>query len=88
LPHCSVHGLRKAAACAAAENGATEMQMMAIFGWKTPDMARVYTRKARRSKMAGASMRLIADRQNKDDTNVSHFDSSLKIGGHKIVKNN
>ena len=34
LPHCSSHGLRKAGA-ALAENGATEHQLMAIFGWST-----------------------------------------------------
>jgi integrase len=35
LPHCSVHGLRKAGTTIAAENGATEHQLMAIFGRKT-----------------------------------------------------
>jgi integrase len=32
LPHCSPHGLRKAGASIAAENGATESQLMAIYG--------------------------------------------------------
>ncbi len=59
LPHCSSHGLRKAASCAAAEGGATDQQMMAIFGWKTPAMAQRYTLKASRSKMADASMHLL-----------------------------
>ena len=35
LGQCSAHGLRKAGACIAAENGATEKQLMAIFGWQT-----------------------------------------------------
>ncbi|MBS7702665.1 tyrosine-type recombinase/integrase [Chelatococcus asaccharovorans] len=35
LPQCSAHGLRKAGATIAAENGATERQLMAIFGWST-----------------------------------------------------
>jgi integrase len=35
LPKCSAHGLRKAGAAIAAENGATERQLMAIFGWST-----------------------------------------------------
>lgn len=52
LPHCSSHGLRKAGASLAAENGATINQMMAIFGWKTTDMAELYTRKARSKKLA------------------------------------
>lgn len=33
LKHCSAHGLRKTGAALAAENGATERQLMAIFGW-------------------------------------------------------
>ncbi len=35
LKHSSAHGLRKAGAALAAENGATERQLMAIFGWTT-----------------------------------------------------
>jgi len=60
LPHCSSHGLRKAGATLAAENGATENQLMAIFGWKTANQARVYTRKARRRRLAGDAMHLIS----------------------------
>lgn len=83
LPHCSAHGMRKAAACAAAEGGATEMQMMAIFGWREPGMARIYTRRASRTKMATESMHLLANRQNAERTNVSHFDASKKSGEKK-----
>jgi len=50
------HGLRKAGATLAAERGASEDQLMAIFGWDDPNMARVYTKKARRKVMAGAAM--------------------------------
>jgi integrase len=35
LYHCSAHGLRKAGATIAANNGATAHQLMAIFGWDT-----------------------------------------------------
>jgi hypothetical protein len=35
LPHCSAHGLRKAGATVAADNGATAHQLMAIFGGTT-----------------------------------------------------
>ena len=49
LPHCSAHGLRKAGACIAAENGATEAQLMAIFGWSDPEMPALYTKKRARS---------------------------------------
>ena len=33
LPHCSAHGLRKAAATRMAEHGATTHQLMSWFGW-------------------------------------------------------
>ncbi|MGD9542422.1 MAG: tyrosine-type recombinase/integrase, partial [Methylocystis sp.] len=46
LPHCTAHGLRKAGATIAAENGATAHQLMAIFGWKTLKQAEVYTKAA------------------------------------------
>jgi len=52
LPHCSCHGLRKAAACEAAEAGCTEQELMSLFGWASPKQAGVYTRKANRSKLA------------------------------------
>ena len=55
---CSAHGLRKTGACIAAENGATEAQLMAIFGWGDPDMAALYTRKARQKRIAGDAMGL------------------------------
>jgi integrase len=58
-PHCTAHGLRKAGATRAAENGATENQLMAIFGWKTIQEAERYTKAARRKKMAGDAMGLL-----------------------------
>jgi integrase len=64
LPHCSAHGLRKAGAALAAENGATEHQLMAIFGWRTIQEAERYTKAARRKKMAGDAMPLL--RRTKD----------------------
>ena len=59
LNHCTAHGLRKAGAALAAENGATEHQLMAIFGWQTIAEAERYTKAARRKKMAGDAMRLL-----------------------------
>ena len=40
----SAHGMRKAAATRAAENGATERELEAIFGWSGGRMATLYTR--------------------------------------------
>ena len=57
LKHCSAHGLRKAGAAIAAENnGATETQLMAVFGWKT-------MKEAERGTRAGASK---SARRNRD----------------------
>ncbi|NZD62923.1 tyrosine-type recombinase/integrase [Rhizobium sp. WYCCWR 11290] len=59
LPHCSMHGLRKAGATRAAENGATEKQLMAIYGWTTMEQAAYYTEKANRKKMAKMGMEFL-----------------------------
>ena len=61
LPHCSAHGLRKAGATIAANNGATARQLMAIFGWDTIKQAEHYTRKADQTKLAQAAMHLLLD---------------------------
>jgi integrase len=59
LRHCTAHGLRKAGATIAAENGATEKQMMAIFGWSTADLAAHYSKNASQKKLAADSMHLL-----------------------------
>jgi integrase len=52
----SAHGLRKAAATRAAENGATVQELMAIFGWIDIKEAEIYTRAADRKRLAAQSM--------------------------------
>lgn len=64
LPHCSAHGLRKAGAAIAAENGATERQLMAIFGWSTMKEAARYTKAARQKVLAASGMKLLSLDQN------------------------
>jgi integrase len=61
LTHASAHGLRKAGAAIAAENGATERQLMAIFGWSTPKEA------ARQKVLAGRGMRLLVPDQKENE---------------------
>lgn len=53
----SAHGIRKLAATVMAEEGATEEQLKAMFGWQTNDQSVVYTRSANRKRLAmeGAS---------------------------------
>jgi integrase len=52
----SAHGLRKAAATQAANNGATVAQLEAIFGWSGGGMASLYTRAADRRRLAIEAM--------------------------------
>ena len=59
LPHCTAHGLRKAGATFAAEQGATEHQLMAIFGWDSPKQAALYTRAADRKRLTADAMPLV-----------------------------
>jgi integrase len=63
LIYCSAHGLRKAGATIAAENGATELQLMSIYGWTSPKNAAIYTRKANRVKIAAEAMQLVVPRK-------------------------
>lgn len=51
LPHCNTHGLRKAAAVAFAESGATAPELMAVFGWSNLKTAQIYIEKANKRKM-------------------------------------
>jgi integrase len=61
LPKCSAHGLRKAGATIAAENGATASQLMAIFDWTTISQAEVYTKAANKKRMAGEAMGMLVE---------------------------
>lgn len=55
----SAHGLRKAGATRAANNGATVAQLEAIFGWSGGKMASLYTRSADRARLAKGAMVLL-----------------------------
>jgi integrase len=59
LPQCTAHGLRKAGATFAAEHGATEHQLMAMYGWDSPKQAALYTRAADRKRLAADAMHLV-----------------------------
>ncbi len=54
LNHCSSHGIRKAGATIAADNGASEHELIATFGWESPKQAAIYTKKANRRRLAGS----------------------------------
>jgi integrase len=56
----SAHGLRKIAATRAANAGASEATLEAIFGWSGGRMASLYTRKANRKRLAREGMHKLA----------------------------
>jgi integrase len=70
LKHCSAHGLRKAGASIAAENGASPHQLMAIFGWLTLKETEPYTQAARRRRMARAGMGFLIRKETYDDEQI------------------
>jgi integrase len=75
LPQCSPHGLRKAGATIAAERGATDRQLMAMFGWESARQATTYTASADRKRLAAEAARLISSDQNANidcPTELSH----------------
>src|SRR5262249_52502100 len=63
----SAHGLRKAGATRAAERGASERQLMAIFGWSTAKMAAHYTRSADRKRLAHDAAQLLLPAQEQNE---------------------
>ncbi len=85
LPHCTAHGLRKAGATFAAEQGATEHQLMAIYGWESPKQAALYTRSANRKRLVADAMPLV-DPDYKANESVP-LDRAVASGGTNRGKN-
>ena len=56
----SAHGVRKAGATRAADNGATVHELEAIFGWSGGGMAALYTRTADRKRASQRAMTMMA----------------------------
>jgi integrase len=69
------HGLRKAAATIAAESGASESELNALFGWTGHEMAQLYTKKADRKRLAARAMEKWKRPSSEDleDTGVSYL---------------
>ncbi len=84
LPNCSAHGVRKAGATVAAENGATHEQLKAIYGWTTYQQPDHYIRKARRRIVAQSARTLLVYDRNENE-NVPLFDG-VEEGGTKKTK--
>ena len=56
LPHCTAHGLRKAATRRAAEAGASNQELKAVGGWTTDKQVAVYTAAVEQRRMAEQAM--------------------------------
>jgi integrase len=65
----SAHGIRKLAATVVADNGGSEQELQALFGWTTNTMSAVYTREANRKRQAlQAAYKLMEElERNKDE---------------------
>lgn len=61
LPHCTAHGLRKAAARRVAEHGGTNSELKAVGGWTTDNQVNNYTRAANREHLAKRAMQPVID---------------------------
>lgn len=61
LPHCTVHGLRKAAAARLAERGCSEFEIMAITGHQTSKEVTRYTKAASQRVRAEAAFKKMTD---------------------------
>lgn len=64
----TAHGLRKAGATRAAENGATERELMALFGWNTGKMAVHYTKAASQKRLAQEAAQLLLPQRTQNKT--------------------
>jgi integrase len=70
LPHCTAHGLRKAAARRAAEHGGSNAELKALGGWRTDAQVAVYTAAADRQRLADQALApvIAADLANRERT--------------------
>ena len=79
------HGLRKARATFAAEAGATERQLMAIFGWKDPALARRYTETASKKKLTEGSIHMLSGGTSDKTKKERIEDKSYKLSQTKVT---
>lgn len=75
----SAHGLRKLAATIAAEAGASEAELDALFGWTGRKMAALYTRKAERKRLALQAADRIANASAPHLSSVSPHPKKRKV---------
>jgi integrase len=79
----SAHGMRKAAATRAAENGATERELEAIFGWSGGRMATLYTKSANRSRLAAGAIGKLDRGETENRTSIPAPSAEVRAGNRK-----
>jgi integrase len=72
LPHCTAHGLRKAGATIAADEGASDRELMALYDWTSAAQANVYTAAVNRKRLAEKTAQHIAAGSEREQK-VSHL---------------
>lgn len=77
----TAHGLRKAGATRAAERGATEKELEAIFGWTGGKMAALYTQSANRRSLAKSAAHKLSRGANENKTATSFPAPPKKVRG-------
>lgn len=75
IPHCNIHGLRKAGATRAANAGATENEIAAILAHKDTRQASTYTRKANRTRLGDSAIEKVE--RAKSERSVSNLPVKL-----------
>jgi len=76
LPECSSHGLRKAAAVALAENGASAPALCAIFGWTNLKTAQIYIEKANKRTLAATAYKDLEEAEQEESVSLSRPQNS------------
>lgn len=79
----SAHGMRKAAATRAAENGATERELEAIFGWSGGRMATLYTKSANRGRLAAGAIGKLDRAETEKRTSIPAPPAEVRAGNRK-----
>jgi integrase len=79
----SAHGMRKAAATRAAENGATERELEAIFGWSGGRMATLYTKSANRGRLAAGAIGKLDRAETENRTSIPAPSAEVRAGIRK-----
>jgi integrase len=67
LPHCSAHGLRKAAATRAAQSEATQQGLKAVGGWRGDEEVTTYTAAVEQEALAESTMQRVVQKYGDSD---------------------